>query len=51
MGPLQRLGRGSQLGLRGLQLLERCIADDIEASPAVYQYVIEPDVGYGRGGD
>ena len=40
--------RGSQLGLRDLQLLERCIADDVEASPTVYQHVIEPDVGYDR---
>ena len=43
--------RGSQLGLRDLQLLERCIANDVEASPTVNQYVIEPDVGYDKGGD
>ena len=43
--------RGSQLGLRDLQLLERCIADDAEASPTINQHVIEPDVGYDRGGD
>ena len=43
--------RGSQLGLRDLQLLERCIVDDVEASPTVNQHVIEPDVGYDRGGD
>src|SRR6185312_5232328 len=41
--------RGSHLGLRDLQLLERCIADDVEASPTIYQLVIEPDVGCDRG--
>ena len=39
-----------QLGLRDLQLLERCIADDIEASPTIDQHVIEPHVGYDRSG-
>ena len=43
--------RGSQPGLRDLQLLERCIADDVEASPTVNQHVIEPYVGYDRSGD
>src|SRR6185436_13229492 len=43
--------RGSQLGLRDLQLLERCIADDVEASPTINQHVIEPDGGYDKGGD
>ena len=47
----EELARGSQLGLRDLQLLERCIADDVEASPSINQHVIEPDVGYDRGGD
>ena len=43
--------RGSQLGLRDLQLLECCIADDVEASPTINQHVIEPHVGYDRSGD
>ena len=43
--------RGSQLGLRDLQLLERCIADEVEAGTTVNQHVIEPDVGYDRGRD
>ena len=51
MGPLRRMGEGSQLGLRDLQLLKRCIADDVEASPTVNQYVIEPYVRYDRSGD
>ena len=42
---------GSQLGLGDLQLLEHCIADAVEASPTVNQHVIEPNVGYDRGGD
>src|SRR6185503_13153125 len=43
--------RGSQLGLWDLQLLERCIADDVEAGPTVEQHMIEPDAGYDRSGD
>ena len=43
--------RGSQLGLRDLQLLECCIADDIEAGSTVDQHVVKPHVGYDRGGD
>ena len=42
--------RGSQLGLRDLQLLECCIPDDVEAGPTVDQHVIEPHVGYDRSG-
>jgi hypothetical protein len=34
-----------------LQVLERCIADDTEASASVNQHVVEPDVGNGGGSD
>jgi hypothetical protein len=39
--------RWSQLGLRDLQVLERCIADDAEACASVDQHVVEADVGDG----
>ena len=32
-------------GLRDLQLLERCIADDVEAGASVNLHVVELDVG------
>jgi hypothetical protein len=43
--------RCSQLGLRDLQVLERCIADDAKASTSINQHMVEPDVGNGGGGD
>jgi hypothetical protein len=32
-------------------VLERCIADDVEAGASLDQYVVELDVGDGRGGN
>jgi len=32
--------RGNQLELRDLQLLERCVADDVEANPTINQHVM-----------
>jgi hypothetical protein len=43
--------RRVQLGLRDLQLFERCIADDAEAGTSVDQHVVELDVGNGGDGD
>jgi hypothetical protein len=43
--------RRGQLGLRDLQVLERCIANDAEASASIDQHVAEPDVGNSGGGD
>jgi hypothetical protein len=43
--------RRVQFGLRDLQLLERCIADDVEAGAFVDQHVVELDVGDGGGGN
>jgi hypothetical protein len=43
--------RWGQLGLRNLQLFERCIADDAKAGTSIDQHVVEPDVGNGGGGD
>jgi hypothetical protein len=39
--------RRSQLGLWDLQVFQRCIADDTEASASIDQHVVEPDVGNG----
>jgi hypothetical protein len=43
--------RGSQSGLRDLQPLERSMADDVEACPAVNQHMVQSHVSDDRGGD
>jgi hypothetical protein len=43
--------RWVQLGLRDLQLLERCVTDDVEAGTFVDQHVVELDICNGGGGD
>jgi hypothetical protein len=40
--------RGSQSGSWNLQLLERSVTDDVEASPAVDQDMMRPHVGDDR---
>jgi hypothetical protein len=45
VGPLWRMG------VRVLQLLERHMADDVEACPTVNQHMVQPHVGDDRGGD
>jgi hypothetical protein len=45
------MGVRGQLGLRNLQVLERCIGADAEASTSVNRHMVEPDVGNGGDGD
>jgi hypothetical protein len=45
------MGVRVQFGLRDLQLFERCVADDVEASAPVDQHVVELDVGDHGGGN
>jgi hypothetical protein len=39
------------MGPQDLQLLERNMADDVEACPVVNQHMVQPHVGDDRGGD
>jgi hypothetical protein len=39
------------MGPRDLQLLERSMANDVEACPAINQHMVQPHVGDDRGGD